>query len=617
MAKTCKYYKEKQLVSYDSGNTWQPTGLTRRGNLYESDSADCGYMTQYKWEVVSGYVCDVTTYTKYEKTQKFKSLDGGQTWEAVVPALYGRGNVLEYNSTDCGYEPPIDYSDIYLTFIPISAATRFRISRSTVSYSLDEGATWTPLASSDTTPLVQAGQKIMWKGTNDGRVGTFSSSDKFDVEGNSMSLIYGDNFRNQTSFNGRFTVFYRLFSGSSVVSAENMILPATTLTSDCYREMFQGCTSLTVAPQLPATTLERYCYTNMFLGCQSLTTVPTLSATTLAESCYMLMFSGCTSLTTVPTNYLPVTTLADSCYDAMFRGCTSLQTAPELPATTLAEWCYGSMFSGCRSLTVAPQLPATTLADSCYQGMFASCTSLTTTPQLPATTVASHCCESMFIGCSGLTTSMSVLPATTLERYCYYGMFEGCTSLTTAPTLSATTLASNCCYSMFSGCTSLQTVPTNMLPATTLAESCYCGMFSHCTSLTTAPKLPATTLADWCYASMFEYCSSLTTAPVLSATTLADTCYAYMFADCTSLTTAPQLPAPTLVYRCYEGIFISCSQLSSITCLATDISASMCTYEWVRRVAENGTFTKASSMTSWVQGSGASGIPNNWTVQNY
>lgn len=106
MGKTCKYYKEKQLVSYDNGNTWQPTGLTRRGELYESDSTDCGYILQYKWEVVSGYVCDVTTYTKYEKTQKFKSTDGGQTWEAVVPALYGRGNVIETNSEDCGWTPP-------------------------------------------------------------------------------------------------------------------------------------------------------------------------------------------------------------------------------------------------------------------------------------------------------------------------------------------------------------------------------------------------------------------------------------------------------------------------------------------------------------------------------
>jgi hypothetical protein len=60
------------------------------------------------------------------------------------------------------------------------------------------------------------------------------------------------------------------------------------------------------------------------------------------------MFDGCTSLTTAPE--LPATTLADYCYEYMFYGCTSLTTAPELPATTLNESCYENMFQGCTSL---------------------------------------------------------------------------------------------------------------------------------------------------------------------------------------------------------------------------------------------------------------------------
>jgi hypothetical protein len=59
-------------------------------------------------------------------------------------------------------------------------------------------------------------------------------------------------------------------------------------------------------------------------------------------------------------------------------------------------------------------------------------------------------------------------------------------------------------------------------------------------------------------------------------------------------------------------MFLACSNLNSITCLATDISASNCTKDWVLGVAANGTFTKAASMTSWA--SGFNGIPNNWTV---
>ena len=97
--------------------------------------------------------------------------------------------------------------------------------------------------------------------------------------------------------------------------------------------------------------------------------------TAVAESsCYRSMFQGCTSLTTAPE--LPATTIASSCYESMFQGCTSLTTAPELPATTLANHCYHSMFYGCTSLTTAPELPATTLAFECYMRMFQGCTSL-------------------------------------------------------------------------------------------------------------------------------------------------------------------------------------------------------------------------------------------------
>ena len=143
----------------------------------------------------------------------------------------------------------------------------------------------------------------------------------------------------------------------------------------CYVGMFNGCTSLTEAPDLPATTLAEDCYLEMFSGCSSLTTAPSiLPATNLAETCYWCMFEDCTSLTVAPE--LPATTLAENCYVGMFSGCSSLTTAPELPATNLAHGCYSHMFNGCTSLTVAPKLPATNLADNCYGSMFGNCTNL-------------------------------------------------------------------------------------------------------------------------------------------------------------------------------------------------------------------------------------------------
>ena len=252
-------------------------------------------------------------------------------------------------------------------------------------------------------------------------------------------------------------------------------------------------------------------------------------------------------------------------------------------STANARFC--SLFESCKSLTTSPELPATTLAESCYEYMFYKCTSLTVAPELPATT---------------------------LTEFCYNRMFYKCTSLTVAPELPATTLAQSCYEYMFYGCTSLTVAPE--LPATTLAESCYESMFNGCTSLTAAPELPATILAKLCYYQMFSGCINLTAAPELPATALAISCYREMFHGCTNLTAAPELPATTLVNYCYQGMFYGCTNLSSITMLATNIPASGgCLSNWVSGVASTGTFTKASAATLET---GASGIPEGWTVVN-
>lgn len=148
-----------------------------------------------------------------------------------------------------------------------------------------------------------------------------SSNVRFNVSGNIMSLIYGDNFIGQTTLKSASCFSYLLYN-SNVVSAKNLILPATTLTNNCYIYMFSSCTMLKEAPELPATTLNSGCYMGMFFGCSSLTTAPELPATTLIAGCYMNMFYGCTILTTAPA--LKATKLVISCYQNMFRNCTML-----------------------------------------------------------------------------------------------------------------------------------------------------------------------------------------------------------------------------------------------------------------------------------------------------
>ena len=198
-----------------------------------------------------------------------------------------------------------------------------------------------------------------------------------DIYGNIMSLIYGDDYINQTVWKeglANYGSSNGFFKNCDIRIAENLILPATTLTKSCYRSMFWSCDSLELPPKLPATTLANYCYASMFHGCEKLKVAPKLPATTLTEHCYNSMFRGCNNLTTAPK--LPATTLAVGCYASMFHSCNNLTTAPELPATTLANNCYNQMFFNCDNLTTAPELPATTLVKECYHQMFRYCYSL-------------------------------------------------------------------------------------------------------------------------------------------------------------------------------------------------------------------------------------------------
>lgn len=119
-----------------------------------------------------------------------------------------------------------------------------------------------------------------------------------DISGNIMSLIYGDNFigqdvwteRNSGSSGSGF------FSRSDIRNAENLILPATTLSERAYRYMFSQCIWLVSAPELPATTLSVGCYVGMFYNCPSLTKAPILPAPKLVKGCYGGMFAYCESL---------------------------------------------------------------------------------------------------------------------------------------------------------------------------------------------------------------------------------------------------------------------------------------------------------------------------------
>lgn len=290
-----------------------------------------------------------------------------------------------YNSATTSYSlgvTEINYANHYLTFVALESGT-FTFtnhgSGNNIQYSVDNGSTWTSLASATATPTIASGSKILWKSTrtpgnasNNYGVGTFSSTGRFDVEGNAMSLLFGDSFTDKTSLSGKAGALGTLFNGcTTIVNAGNMVLPATTTVGNCYFEMFLNCTSLVSAPVLPATTITgTQVYFEMFRGCTSLTTAPDLPATTITSYCYYRMFYGCSSLVNVQTT-LPATSLQQSCYYQMFNSCTSLVTAPILPALTLYASCYGYMFYNCQQLKYVKMMATDISATNCLNNWMA------------------------------------------------------------------------------------------------------------------------------------------------------------------------------------------------------------------------------------------------------
>lgn len=393
-----------------------------------------------------------------------------------------------------------------------------------IEYSTDEGVTWTHYTSGAITlpadGICVRGTRVNYKNVKSpeddyGTPGTkpiFTATKKVYISGNIMSLLADKENLSESAFQGAFSNGTGGLSNIDIDPYSPLILPATTLASKCYMQMFRQCTDLTRAPTFTANAVSYRCCYNIFRGCSNLTDVSTISlpASTLAEDCYREMFRLCTSLTSVPTDFLPASTLAQGCYQQLFHE-SGITATPDLLATTLAPNCYSMMFMGCTGLTSLPAaLPATTLEELCYSEMFSGCTGLTSLP-------------------SGL------LPAETMAIGCYNQMFYGCNQINAIPNnfLPATTLAVACYRKMFESCTAISSVPSNLLSATNLANGCYSRMFCYCESLTTAPDLPATVAAPGCYFNIFRYCKKLNSLKCYLPLTGYDNVTVAKPADCT------------------------------------------------------------------------------------
>lgn len=253
----------------------------------------------------------------------------------------------------------IDYLREYLTIEIVSAGTIVFSERDTgtpvnkvIEVSVNNCA-WTAMATSASTTInVAVGDKIRCRGNNTTYKGSSAGSRAefvkstaiFNLYGNIMSLIYGDNFIGNTTLNGSFR---SMFEGTNAVDADNLIFPALVVPDEGYMNMFMNCYLLEKQPTVLATEAGNKAFQGFVAGCTKLKVGKEIYVTKLnGTNVFQYMYQGDTALETV-TSTLPATSLTKYCYSYMFNGCSNLTNTPFLPASSVPSSAYYFLFRNC------------------------------------------------------------------------------------------------------------------------------------------------------------------------------------------------------------------------------------------------------------------------------
>lgn len=275
------------------------------------------------------------------------------------------------------------------------------------SYSKD-GKHWTTLLNNDsedvvhTTPTVSNGERLYLKGealryNDSSKRFTIDSTGTFDISGNILSLLFGDDFIGKENYvfsNSNNYLFSYLFTAAKVISAENMVIDIYNVPAYGLRGLFSN-SNIVLPPSINCSKCYNNSFQNMFTSCTSLTTAPNLAfikTISLDNSLVFLegfksMFEGCTSLKyTTPIDYVYTGKVgSNSAFQNMFRGCTSLEETPILEirgyVNTPTEFSNSSgfcdsMFYECSNLIKAPRLRAETTKNYSYRNIFYKCSKL-------------------------------------------------------------------------------------------------------------------------------------------------------------------------------------------------------------------------------------------------
>ena len=289
-----------KVTAITLGNLIWTTNIPASGGTATKDNCTYSVTAYYS----DGTTSDVTSKATITGSQEIPSTNIGEVHSAGTLTLTASYCGFTATGTVTVYQDAAvpDFSTKPLTFNILSAGTikwvgNFALVLKTIEYKLNDDE-WTSITATyaGVKITVNSGDKLQFRGNNAQygmpssltslRYSSFEGSTAvFEVEGNIMSLINSTNFATLTTLESGYTFSSLFINCTGLTSAENLVLPATTLTAKCYQYMFKGCTSLTTAPALPVNILVDSCYYNMFNNCTSLNYIKCLATDISASYC--------------------------------------------------------------------------------------------------------------------------------------------------------------------------------------------------------------------------------------------------------------------------------------------------------------------------------------------
>ena len=227
--------------------------------------------------------CSSLSYVKCLATSinAYKAIEG---WMANVPTSY-KGTFIK-NSSMSGWSRGTDgIPTNWLIFNDVDPNLAFTATGNSIIGLSSVGSNQIVYYSKDNNH---------WKWTQSTTSTTISLTDGQKV------YICGDlSANNGVNDYTQFTMSGSLAGEGNIGYVWSLSTPNSSLRNYCGYHLFDGCTSLTKAPELTPTTLANYCYQRMFEDCSGLTESPILPASTIETGSYREMFQNCSNMTKI------------------------------------------------------------------------------------------------------------------------------------------------------------------------------------------------------------------------------------------------------------------------------------------------------------------------------